>query len=483
MNIPSRIAAISGFLLAFVSPADPKPAPKGPDAVRANLLTPPACFRTRLTIGDDDRTWTYLHSYAGGLDLTWTLGTVSGQAWPGSAVEEWYDSSIHGGWTLPEGLKPGKYQLDTGAGSVALEVVAAPVRKKATIPAGDSLKAVRKALNQGFLDITLEPGEHVWGEMLALPGNCILRGYGATVRRAFVVNVGTNWPAIYVGGQDISVYGVTFVYDRPGQVFYANPVVSGLVVADCTFKRCNFGFYMTGALIRDCTFDGGGAVIAPGGLWLRCKFNGPSMQHAWSYWSGMGPVFMLDPVFTNTDRANVFNAAGGPIEDFLCVGLCCRGIDRTPNGNEIGLVEGAGAFRRATYLHTRISGCQSAFLQIASVGTDIFCRDFAMSDGAGICLWWGAYENVTFQDFELRNGAGAYFGTGTKNCQMIDGSVISWAPGRGGQVWQNPSPLGYLRKIAVWNEGGPTNTLTRVPILGLPSGFTAQQGFVTPPVP
>jgi hypothetical protein len=303
----------------------------------------------------------------------------------------------------------------------------------------------------------------------------------------FQGNAVSNWPLLYVGGQDVTVRGITFVYDQPGMVFLCNPPLqnSGLVVADCTFRRCNLGFYLGGCLIRDCVFDRGGAVIAPGGLYLRCQFNGPSMQHAWSHWGQLGPTALIDPFFRDTDRGPVFSAANAPIEDFLCVGLTCRGIDRTPNGNEIVLVEGANPFRRSQFFHTRISCCQSSLFQFDQVAADLYARDLFMDGGMGVLLWGKDVSNVTVQDFELRNGAGIYVGPKARNCSFIDGSVIAWAPGRGNQHWQNPGPFGHLRTVACWSDGpnAATNKLTRVPVLALPAGLTAVRGFTETKAP
>ncbi len=155
-----------------------------------------------------------------------------------------------------------------------------------------------------------------------------------------------NWPLFYFMGPNCSFYGLEFVYDRPGTVFVSNPAQSGLVVSDCAFRGCNLGWYFTEALIRDCRFDGGGATIAPDGLYLRCKFIGPGVQHAWNYW-GQQPVAMIDGSFVNTDRGPCFNLRGD-LAEFLCVGLTCSGINRTPNGNEILLAEATGPSRFTT---------------------------------------------------------------------------------------------------------------------------------------
>lgn len=444
---------------------------------------PPAVSRTRLC-AEQDRDFLYVHNYDGNLNaLNWTFGTADVIPWAGSVRETWWDGSYHGGMTLPTGTRPGTYKMDVGRGpEVDITVVAPPKRTPVNVAADAAsfghVKAA--AATPGVKEIVLAPGDHYWPDVVALPDWTILRGSGAVIHRVFTTNLGTNWPLI-VPGRDVTIRGVTFVYDQPGQVFLylgnqTTNAQSGLVVADCTFKRCNFGFYFLEALIRDCTFEGGGSVIAPGGLWWRCQFRGPSMQHAWDYWATLGPVMQLDCSYFNVDRACEFNAAGGPISDFLSVGLTCDGVNSI-NGSEVGGVEGNGPFTRASYLHTSLRNCNGPLFQFDQVAFDILIRDLEIrGPGLGIMLWGRDVQRVRVEDFELQ-GPGIYCGAGTRDCTFANGTSIGFMPTRGNQPGRHPSKLCDARRIALWNEGAATNTLANVEAIALPAGFTASTGF------
>jgi hypothetical protein len=417
-------------------------------------------FRTRVTPGDPDRDFVY----------TWG-GTAPGREQLSSA-EAFYDTSHHGLYRLGPDAVPGPLAL----GGVTAEVVAAPARPLRRVPATEgSLAAIKKATANGPVDLFLNPGLHRWDDTVVLPGGTRVFGYGAHVAHGYkAASFGNNWPILFLAGGDISIYGVTFRHTRPGSVFYANPAVAGLVLADCTFRNCNLGFFATGAFVRDCDFIAAGATIAPGGLYLRCRFFGPPGTHAFCYWSGQGPLAVLDCVFDGTDRGPTFNTAWGPQHGHLFVGTACRNINGTLNGNEIFAFEGPGPFNNHVINHTRVTDCQGAVLQWGGNADGHAeansVRDLFVDGGSGISFWGGAVGN-TVEDFELRNGAGIYCGTQARDNVFRNGSVINWAPGRGNQHWQNPSHLGHLRTLAVLDEG-VNNVLDAVHILD-----TSKQGF------
>lgn len=419
--------------------------------------------RTRLS-AEPDRDWLYCHAHDSDLSLSFDGRPIDRLRLAISEAE--YDAKYHGGVLLPN-VKPGKYKLGTGSVVDAIEVVKPPKRATAKVAAGDSAERLQKAINEGKRDITLAPGEHVLTRSVVLPDDSIIRGYGATVRAAAAITpTGDKRPAFLLGN-NCTLYGCTFTHDDPNDhLLYGrdpkNEFPRGLVVADCTFRRCGMGFWFQDALIRDCRFERAGATIAASGLWLRCEFVGQAPMHAWAFGFGLGPVAMIDCVFDGTDRGPVFNSGAGPISDFLCVGLACRDIDQTPNGNEILLCEGAHEFSRATILHTRITGCQS-MVQMDSPSSGVLMRDLLIDGGGGFCLW-GKVHNWLVQDFELRNGAGIYLGPDSSDCRFLDGSIVNWQPGRVNQIWQNPSPIGFKRTIAAWSEG-QGNRLERVQLM------------------
>lgn len=448
---------------------------------------PVVAFRTRLTVGDPDRNWTYISSADSSLEMIWKVGGKPYQSWPLPAVDSFYDGSIHGGFTLPDGIQPGNIAVDCGH-PITIQVIKAPDRKAVSVPTTYTALQVQALIlsNPGPLDITLAPGLHKWDRMVTLPANTRLDGQNvATIKRLPANNGNNNWATIYVSGADVSIYGVTFINDNPGGMvlWTNNATVDGLVVGDCVIRRCNLGFFFAHSLVRDCWFDGGGAIIAPQGLFWNCRYTGPSKidPHQW-WWASCSGSMMVDCSFDKTQRGPVFNAAGQTVSDVLFCGVECHGIVRGNNGNECWVCE-AGPINRLTALHCRVMGCDSASFQLDGGGSDCFVRDFVQDGGIGINITsWNkgaTTTNFVLQDFELRRCGGICLGPTVSGFQAIDGSIISFTPTRGNQPYQNSAPTGYLRTTAALAEGSNvgTNTLIRVPIIKLGVGFTSVTGF------
>lgn len=455
--------------------------------------------RTQLVQGDSDRNFVYVWDRAGGLGNTYTLRpsgvgptlvAARGQLVSG---EDDTDAPYHGMFQLPDptviAVPSGTYVLDVGRGpELTLQIITFPTRASQTIPAGYSRPAIQAALAANKLAITLAPGEHIIDVPITLPDYTSIIMHGATARRLVSqadINAEENAPCFQVGDH-VTVYGGTFLYPVPGQVFRANPGSSDLVVVDSTFKACNFGFYFANSMVRDCRFEsGGGMVIAPGGLILRPYFQGPGFQDPYQYWFGQGPAAVLNAVFDKTSRGPVFNAADGTISDLLFVGTLCSNINWTPNGNEIFLCEG-GEFNNLLCFHTRVTSCESALFGWNGGGTNSLISDLAVDGGAGISFDINdlaapdaTITNQTVQFFQIMKG-GIYCGPSTTSCLFTDGSVIAFTPTRANQTFQNPSPVGFQRIIAAWSNGpsAGTNTLTRVSILALLPGMRPLVGFV-----
>jgi hypothetical protein len=445
----------------------------------APTRTPLNAFRTRLC-AEQDRDWTYFNTYDGSLASSWKIGGQAYTPFLIPAVQLYYDSLYHGGYRLPANTPAGTLTVDCGRGiETTLTAIAPPARKATTIAAGSTAAQVNAAIAAGYLDVTLAAGLHQWEQMVSLPANVILRGHGATVQRLPLNNYGTNWPCVLVTGQDVSIYGITWINDNPGgMVLLANPTQAGLVVGDCAIRRCNLGFYFSGALIRDCVFDGGGAIPAPGGMYLRCHWIGPSVNmDPWQFWAGLGSVQMVDCIFDKTQRGPVFNAGGGTISDCLFAGVECHDIVCGNNGDECWLCEG-GALTRMVCLHCRVIGCDSATFQFTSGGSAILVRDFVQDGGAGVQLDYADNSpttGFTLEDFELRR-CGIYCGSKATGNQFLNGSVIDFQPTRYNQAFQNTSKLSFQRTVAVLING-PGNTLTGVATLGMAPGMTGVQQF------
>lgn len=472
---PLILAIIACLAAVAVQPESPPP----PVAL---AQTPLVLSRNRLCPAEGiDRALVYLHSRSGGLATTYTLTPGTGPAitiprTTLAAVDLPWDIPLHGCLQLPPTIAPGTYTLDAGRGPEAtITVMAAPPRKVAFIAAGTEVPKIQQLIAAGFNDLIFSPGYYTFSGTLTLPANCRVRGYGAVVFRLLTNPIGPFYPVFQIGGQDVSVCGFTFVDVAGGATFFANPAVSGLVLADCTFNRCNLGWYFTASLIRDCTFNGGGAIIAPAGLTWRCRFVGPSTQDPMQFWAGLGSQQMLDCTFTATSRGPVFNALTGAINDCLYSGVECHDIVRGNNGNECWLCEG-GAINNLLALHCRARGCDSALFQFDGGSENAFARDFAADGGFGI-IWLPiagkTITNPTLQDFQLTR-CGIYLGPGVVNPQFIGGAVINWQPTRGNQTWWNLSPLCGTRTAAILLDPSVNPaTVSGVPVVGLSPGFSA----------
>lgn len=465
------------MLIAFMLPTAVFAQPAAP--------APIASFRQRMTAGDLDRNWTNITCADGQLSPTWTVGGQSYTRWQVPSVNSSYDLGFHGGFAVTDSTPQGILTLNVGR-PLVLEVVTNPVRRTLVLPLPVTTTAstVQLYVNAGYNDITLAPGLHQWDRLVNLPAYVKLSGYGATVKRIPGNPYGGNSPLLYISGRDVSIYGITFINDMPlGVVVQANPSQPGLVIADCTFNRCQLGFYFTQALIRDCTFNKGGAVIAPAGLFWRCVFNGPSITDPWQFWyMGNGiTTQMIDCVFNKTQRGPVFNALGNSVDDSFFSGVQCHGIVRDNNDCECWLCEG-GRVNRLMAFHCRVTGCDSSTFQFDGGSADCYVRDFAQDGGFGLNVSptpGCTTTNFVMQDFELRR-CGIYCGANATTCSFVDGSIIGYAPTRGNQGWQNTTPVGFLRTIAAWSEGpnAQTNSFTRVRPAQLSAGLVGIQGFL-----
>lgn len=424
-----------------------------------------ALSRTRLRIGDPDRSWFYSWNYDGG------MGGIRQKL----SVSEWdYDAGYHGLYR-PVLSKPGLLTVDVGT-PVRLNVLPALTKRPApapVTPGTSSASAIASYVVGGYNVITLAPGEHVLDRPVSLPAGTTLRGRHATVNWS-----GAN-PAFFTG-DDVSLYGITFHPDIPAPVTYAGGpnYDTGLVAGFCTFRRCDLGYWHREAYVYDSRFESAGCGIAPAGLHLRNVYTGPAYEHAFKFGAGLGPVAVVDCIFDGSDRGLIASAST-PISDSLHVGNVFQNICRTLSGCENGLVEGGALYSRALYLHTRMLGCSSTLLQTNNDGvtSDILVRDLYVDGGPGIVLWGASHQRITLQDFELRNGAGIYCDVNVRQFQAVNGDVVAWAPTRGSEPYPNPSPVyGYNRVAACVNLGGPTNTLANVRISTLP-GYTPVQGF------
>jgi len=467
---------------------------------------PPAplmAARTRLTLGDVDRMTTVVWSRDGGLAVsptwgvppTYTLIDSAGNktTLPRAVLPFWEDQSdqaYYGGVTIPQALSPGQYMLDAGRGpELAITVLPAVARKPVTIPAGTSAAKIQQLVGI-YNDLTFAPGRYDLDRLIRLPANCRLWGHHAVIH-PLVGSLGVNNAVFEVDYEGVSLYGFEFVYDQPGQAI-AGLNQPGMVLKDCTFRRCNLGFYMVDALVSDCDFHSAGAVQAPTGLWLRNTFHGPATQQAWSGWSGLGRYAMVDNVFEGCDRGPCFNTVGGPITDGLWISTRLRNIDTVGGGNEMFAFEGPGPFSRHLFLHTRCTGCTGAIFQWGGnadgTAQNNLVNDLE-ADGIGILFWGANVTNNTVSNFRLHGGAGIYCGpadpakpTGVQaNNAFVDGSVNGWYPNRGSASFQNPSPVMLGRTVAAWAGGASaaTNTLQRVSVATAPGSFATVAGFTT----
>lgn len=445
-----------------------------------HAASPLVAYRTEL-VAEPDRDSLVAWCYDGNLDLVWTLGNVNIQTKGTPQTESYYDPSTHGEISLPNGMKAGSYKLDAGRGpELTINVVSPPVRRTATIP--PDIVQLRAKIAAGFNDITIQSGT-VWVDKItSLPDWLILRCDKVVFRRKYTGDALGNW-AMFSLGDRVSIYGAEFIHDKqPGNVFYSGlvPLKQGLVLVDCRFYRCDLGYFLKQAYVRDCKFIDAGCAIAPHGLYQRCRFTG-CMQDPWRwcYTQDLTPTAQIDCEYRNTTRGRTFAAAAG-LSDFLAVGTSYTEIDRVGGGAELDLFEGFGVIGRFTFLHTRVRRCVGSWLQVDHSANGIYARDVYIDGGQGILLWADVgCANVVVQDFELRN-AGVWLGRFTTGADFTDGSIFDFSTGRHNSNFQQTGPQDLSRTVAAYAEGpnAATNTLTRIRIEPL-SGYTASQGFTS----
>jgi hypothetical protein len=430
---------------------------------------------------EPDRDSLVAWTYDGNLDIVWKLGPVLVQPAGVQQTEAQYDSAIHGKIVLPAGMKPGSYKLDAGRGpEITINVLQPPTRRvwPTPIAVGTDMSMLRAVLASGFLDITLAPGTHHIDQQIILPDWTILRCDGVTFRRTYTGASTANW-VMFQPGNRVSIYGATFVHDRqPGAVFYCEGARQsvGLVLGDCTFKRCDLGFWMRQVYIHDCNFVDAGCGIAPTGLYQRCHWTG-CLQDPWRWAYADGQVgdgmCQVDCEYRNTTRGRTFGAAAD-LNDFLGLGTVYWGVCRVGGGAELDLGEGYGKLRRFTFLHTKVLSCVGSIFQIDHTVDGLYARDLYADGGQGILLWSDvSATNVHILDFELRN-AGIWCGAKTV-ATFTDGSVFDFSTGRHNSSFQQTGPIDLGRTVACYSDN-PASVLERVRIEPLP-GYTAVQGF------
>jgi hypothetical protein len=386
-------------------------------------------FRSTLVPGDSDRNWSGVWDRGGGLLPSWTFAGRPVTPFQLSTIplpQQWWDSPFHGGFRLPPNTTPGTYKLNPGGGDVDIRVIAAPKRSLVTIkPGHGTAAAVRAAVSRTVpVEITLEPGFHVWEAPVSFPDWVTVRADGATV--LVVPNPGLNGYAnvMMVPGHYFSWYGGTIVGEMPARVFHLdtlnNPVRVGGVVADVTIRRCNLSWGFADLLCRDVRFVNAGAAQTSPGMYLRCTWDGisPEFTHAFRYGGDAkltngGTLALIDLEFRNTDRGLCFYTTGGAITGGLFLNVAIRDVDHAPSDGECFLVEGDKAFDNNLILRLRSTGSRGSILQLDRVARGNLIRELSQdSYGRGVVLGspWTTEpgKDVSRNEFvqaELRGGA------------------------------------------------------------------------------
>ena len=493
---PNPVAALmvllvlAGVLLALAAVTAPygRPAPP-PAKVKAGrrpvkAVVPKAPLRlsrTTLVAGDPDRDWVLVWAASGDLSpTTYKLGNTAVPRTSPLAGEDDGYPNFFGRLRIPAGTAPGVYSVDAGRGpEAAVTVVAAPpVRTGTVVPGTTSAEQTQKLLAQGVTVVTYLPGVHVFDRSVVVPGPATFYGYGGARigRRAVNPTPDGKVPLFELSAAPgCSFCGLDVFYDEPSEAFRSTGGQTGLVLANCTFRNCNLGFYFAGAVVRDCVFDKAGAVIAPGGVWVGNTFVGRGPVNPFDHWGNLGPLALIDSTFSGTRRGPVFNAADGPIADGLFIGTTLRDINGTPNGCESFLCEG-GTWDRHLVFRTRATNCLGAVFQPDRGGDSVLADDLAITGGLGLNLS-GPATNWTVQNFELRDCG--VWAPGATNCTFQAGSVVGWAPTRGPETFPNTSP-GLLGRKAACVSGSPTNVLNAVNLWVQPP-WLGQTGFTVTP--
>jgi len=441
-------------------------------SIQAGDPPPLGVFRTQLVIGDPDRDWTYLWSRFGNISTKYSLVTkdgisiARGDRFHLGWTCEWWEQLYHGGFRPNyEALLPGNYRLDIGRGpESAISVITRKPRKEVTIAPGASADKIQGALNAGY-NLVLSPGLYEWNHAIILPDFSSIRGTSVYIKR---LPNNDYMERMFVAGENCTLAGL--MLETPGNVVHSSKPVQGLVVKDCRLIRCDLGWGPSSVLIKDCVFDRSSCNIAPGGLYLRCRWENTAQdRHAFCLGGpSKGQIALIDCTFDATDRGPIFNALYGAITDGLFIGIRCHGINYTTNGNEIFLCEGTYEFSRHLFFHIRVWGCDSATFQFDHVARNNYARDVSLNGGIGLFLWGEEVTDNTFEDFEFRNGAGILLTEGAIRNTFINGAVIAWSPSRGNQTWMNPSAMDRREPIKITGKNA-ANKLTNVRVLSMPA--------------
>jgi hypothetical protein len=449
--VPAGLAALAAVVVATVGLA-PRPAPplapppsQPPPRVAAfraakTTVAPngrPGVSRRRLVVGDPERSQLLLWSrdaaeqsgppLDGPLALTPRDGgnavTLTDVPFPAADPVPFAERA----GAVPRNTKVGRYRLAVnGVDCGTVEVVKPPEKdrrfKPKTLPAGSSADDIEAALQ--LHDVELLPGRYEIERAIHLPPGRSITGYGAHLVR---IPDGDYGERMFAGGQDCTVTGVTFhaVY----LTFHAFPAATGLVLDRCTFASGIVGYGYEETVVRSCTFDGGTATYAPGGLYQACRFVGGRPASALMF-SGAYPgnTAVVDCEFRATRDALVVQTNGGSFTDNLIHNLRAYNLAGAGNGNEICSAEGDPAFEcsRNLYLGIWAIGCNSPLFWTSTQRRWEFVYGLDADGPTSICLaGWGGVEvtDCRFMNYELRGGR-LLIGARNASGNLVSGQVL-----------------------------------------------------------
>lgn len=419
--------------------------------------------RSNLVVGDPLRNWAWLWSIdrltpgtskIAPIELVGRAGTYPTTrplvGWP----QAWFEEYLHGGFRIANDTPPGEYEVRangmmTGCMMKVANLAVLPRLNKILPSYNRTTNDIEEAAKYG--DVGLLPGEYWIDRPLTLPPGTTIRGYGAVLRRVPDRNA-TSYQSHMVHAVDnLTFEGIQF---HPiDYLMFGDHAGAGTIFHQCEFVGGQLGHWLSPELlVHQCTFTRSSAGRRSGGMFADCRWVGHSMlNHAFLAESG-DRLCLLGCTFDGTDRGPVLRSGWGSCDDALLAGIECRGINRTPNGNELFTTEGAGlGVNRSMFLRWRAYGCDGDFAPWNAPFNKNLIWDMSL-DGSSIAMGGKAPQTAnSFRDIELRGG-GITFGDQARSNDFDRVACVDFRPSRANQV--DSSPARYERLAVI--DGGNT---------------------------
>lgn len=415
------------------------------------------------------------HTVVPQFNITVELGTyISKPALSELVGQQFYDR-YHCTFTT-NGLPPGTYVVKNNGqpiGSVQVQNYA-----KRTSVFLDANTFPKIATLQGNVDVYLSPGLYTLSNVIALPSNCRIFGYGTTFRTALPRSTGHAYDQLFFHppANNVEFHGIRFLISN--NIFTGDGTQwNNIAFNDCTFQPATENIASVGrhrvGFFRNCLFDRV-SVGLEGGFIISCRFQGmvhPRGDAHSLLIYGPNPAAIVRTVFDGTDRGPIFKNTFGTVEGILVSDITLTNINKVDNGNEIILFEAdnSNAYQNNVLHRGRVFNCSGDINFWNANASNNSFNDWLLDDCTIYLPGYGLQTNNIFTNMEFRGG-GVYFAGYATNNVVTNCAMINWRNTRRNQVqpvrylYDTNAPRPDFRPLPVPNKPIYARELSAIPI-------------------